>query len=177
MRIYWQLFFSFFKIGLCTFGGGYAALPLIQKEILQHNWGTEKEILNYYTMAQVTPGIISVNVSTFIGYKIRGIWGAVCTMFGIITPSLLIITALTLSLTRVWHQEWIQSAFGGIQLMIPALIIPILTKMIRDRGKTSFAVFIIITAVIMRSLAISPIIILLSAALMSILYSKMKEKK
>ena len=67
MGIYWQLFTSFFKIGLFTFGGGYAMLPLIQKEMISHKWATEKEILNYYALSQVTPGIIAVNVSTFIG--------------------------------------------------------------------------------------------------------------
>ena len=177
MYIYWQLFASFFKIGLFTFGGGYAMLPLIQKEMCSHKWATEKEILNYYALSQVTPGIIAVNISTFIGYKIRGFLGATCTMLGVVMPSLIIISTLALSLAEVWHMQWIKNAFWGIQLMVPALIIPIVCRMIKNGSKTGLGIFVMITAFILRSYGLSPIIILVLAALVSITYFEVIKKR
>ena len=177
MGIYWQLFTSFFKIGLFTFGGGYAMLPLIQKEMISHKWATEKEILNYYALSQVTPGIIAVNVSTFIGYKIRGFLGALCTLLGVISPSLLIISILALSLSEIWHMQWIKNAFWGIQLMIPALIIPIVVRMIKNGSKTALGIFVMIFAFTLRFLGCSPILILLLSAFISYLYFEVKKDK
>ncbi len=152
-------------------------LPLIQKEMFSHKWATEKEILNYYALSQVTPGIIAVNVSTFIGYKIHGFLGALCTLLGVITPSLIVISLLAFSLAQVWHIQWIKNAFWGIQLMIPALIIPIVVQMIKNGSKTKLGIFVMVFAFILRSLGCSPILILILAALISHLYFDFKFKK
>ena len=92
MKELFDLFWTFCKIGALTFGGGYAMLPLIQREIVENKkWSTEKEILDYYAVGQCTPGVIAVNTATFIGYKLRGIIGGIVATLGVIFPSIVII--------------------------------------------------------------------------------------
>ena len=95
MKEYWDLFVSWFKMGLFTFGGGYAMLPMIQKEVIEkHGWATEDEVMDYYAIGQCTPGIIAVNAATFIGYKIKGVTGGIVATFGVVAPSLIIISLI-----------------------------------------------------------------------------------
>ena len=95
MKKYWQLFITFARIGLFTIGGGYAMLPMMQSELVErHGWATEQEMMDYYALAQCTPGAIAVNVSTFIGYKIAGVLGGVIATLGLVFPSLVIIIAI-----------------------------------------------------------------------------------
>ena len=92
MKELFDLFWTFCKIGALTFGGGYAMLPLIQREIVENKkWSTEKEILDYYAVGQCTPGVIAVNTATFIGYKLKGIIGGIVATLGVIFPSIVII--------------------------------------------------------------------------------------
>ncbi len=177
MKLYWQLFYSFFKIGLFTFGGGYAMLPLIQREMTRHKWATDKEILDYYALSQVTPGIIAVNMSTFIGYKKKGLSGAIVTMTGIVLPSLIIITLIALGLKEIWGNKMVKDAFEGIQLMVPALILPIVVNMVRQRAKTATGITLMVLALVMALLGLSPIFILFVCALMSVLFFKLGWKK
>ena len=100
MKIYWELFSVFMRIGAFTFGGGYAMLPLIQKEIVdKKHWATEEEIMDYYAVAQCTPGIIMVNTATFIGFYEKGILGAIIATLGVVTPSIIIILLIASVLT------------------------------------------------------------------------------
>lgn len=177
MSIYWELFATFFKIGLFTFGGGYAMLPLIQREMLQHKWAKEKEILDYYALSQITPGIIAVNVSTFIGYKIKGWLGAVCTMIGVVSPSLIIITLLALGLNKLWDNEIVQSAFSSVQLMVPALILPIVVRMVHERAQDGLSVFLMFLAFGMALWNISPVIILIICGLVSAVWHLIRNKR
>lgn len=177
MRLYWELFVSFFKIGLFTFGGGYAMLPLIQREMKQHKWATEKEILDYYALSQITPGIIAVNVSTFIGYELKGWLGAVCTMIGVVMPSLIIITLLALGLNKIWDYPIIQSAFSSIQLMVPALILPIVVRMVRQRAKSILGVILMIISLALALLDYSPVLILLICGLISLICFYLRRHK
>ncbi|MBQ3696173.1 MAG: chromate transporter [Alphaproteobacteria bacterium] len=177
MRIYWDLFISFFKIGLFTFGGGYAMLPLIQKIMKQRGWATEKEILNYYALSQMTPGIIAVNISTFVGYKLKGWSGAICTMIGIIAPSLIVITLLALGLSKIWTDPIVQNAFASVQLMVPALILPIIVKMVKDRATDRFCLVLMGLALFLALLNCSPVEILLLCGFVSFLRFYMRGKK
>ena len=152
-------------------------LPMIEKEMLRHKWAKEKEILDYYALSQVTPGIIAVNVSTFIGYKIRGFWGAVCTMTGVILPSLIIIGGIATGLSAVWNLEWVKNAFRGIQLMIPALIAPIVFRMIQKGSKTALSICVMIGAFVLRQFGVSPIFILCLAAVVTLFCFKREKKK
>ncbi len=101
MKLYW----TWFKMGLFTFGGGYAMLPLIQKEVVEkHGWATEEEIVTYYTMGQFLPGIIAVNTATLVGYKQRGVLGAILATLGLITHSVILIIFLSLGLSSILEE-------------------------------------------------------------------------
>lgn len=118
-----QLFITFFKIGLFTFGGGYAMLPLLQDEVVRrHHWATEEELLDYYAVGQSTPGIISVNVATFIGYKLYGILGACLATWAIILPSFIIISTIAAILDVYMQNPYLNHAFAGIRIVVVALI-------------------------------------------------------
>ena len=177
MRLCLDLFLSFFKIGLFTFGGGYAMLPLIQKEMLQHKWATEQEILDYYALSQITPGIIAVNVSTFIGYKLKGWLGSVCAMLGVVLPSLIIITTLFLLLENVWQTAIMKKIFESVQLMVPALIVPIVVRMVCQRAKNMRGILLMLLALVLVFLNFSPISILLLCGAVSGLCFVLKGQK
>ena len=119
-----ELFGIFFKIGAFTFGGGYAMLPMIQREIVDKNgYATEDEVLDYYAIGQLTPGVIAVNVATFIGMKRKGLLGAAFATAGVVFPSVVIITLIALILRNFMDILWVQYAFSGIRVAVIALII------------------------------------------------------
>lgn len=135
MQILWKLFTSFFKTGLFTFGGGYAMLPLLKAEVVEkQKWATEDELLDYFSIGQCTPGIIAVNVSTFCGYKLKGVIGAITATTAIILPSLIIITLIAAVLEKYMHLPAVASAFAGIRLGVTALLV----NLIFDMGKKIF---------------------------------------
>ena len=95
MKVLWDLYATWFKMGLFTFGGGMAMLPIIEREVVQkHKWATEEEILDYYAIGQCTPGIIAVNTATFVGYYQKGVIGGIAATLGVISPSFIIISFL-----------------------------------------------------------------------------------
>ena len=97
MKILFELFVTFMKIGGFTFGGGYAMLPMIQKEVVNNKkWATDGEVLDYFAISQVTPGVIAVNTATFIGYRLAGVMGGVFATIGVIFPSIIIIAIINL---------------------------------------------------------------------------------
>ena len=126
MRKLLHLFLMFFKIGLFTFGGD-AMLPLLQAEIVKkRRWATDEELLDLYSIGQCTPGIISVNVATFMGYRQAGIAGACAATLGMVMPSLIIITLLAAVLDRYMHNRYVSYAFAGIRICVVALILDII---------------------------------------------------
>ena len=130
MKELFDLFWTFCKIGALTFGGGYAMLPLIQREIVENKkWSTEKEILDYYAVGQCTPGVIAVNTATFIGFKLKGIVGGIVATLGVIFPSLIIILIIASFLQSFADLSIVQSAFAGIRVAVVALIITTVIKL------------------------------------------------
>ena len=120
---YVQLFATFFKIGLFTFGGGMSMLPMLQKELVESKkWLTDEEILNYFAIGQCTPGIIAVNVATFCGYKRAGLSGAIVSTVGIVCPSWIVITLIASSISRFSESAWIQRAMKGVYVAVAALL-------------------------------------------------------
>ena len=120
----WKLYALFFKMGLFTFGGGYAMLPILKNEAVEkQKWISEEELLNYYSIGQCTPGIIAVNAASFIGYKLRGVAGLISATLGVISPSLIIIMIVAALLSRYMDNQYVQWAFGGIRISVIALII------------------------------------------------------
>jgi chromate transporter len=117
------IFFTFFKIGLIAFGGGYSIMPIIERELVNgKGWLTMDEVLEYYTIGQITPGVIAVNLASFIGYKRKKILGAVAATLGFIFPGILLITLAALILQNFSDMPVVQNAFAGIRLVIVALI-------------------------------------------------------
>lgn len=124
MKQLWKLFFTFAKIGAFTFGGGYAMLAILQKEIVEINgWATEEELLDYYAIAQCTPGVIAVNTATFVGVKQKGVIGGIFATVGLVLPSVLIITIIAAFIKNFLEYEIVGHIFGGIKAAVAALIV------------------------------------------------------
>ena len=130
MKLLLDLFVSFFKIGLFTFGGGYAMLPILQREVVdKHHWVTEEEVLDIYAIAQCTPGVIAVNTATFVGTKLNGaLAGAVATI-AVVTPSLIIITIISTILKSFASIVIVQHALAGIRAAVAALVVVSVSKL------------------------------------------------
>lgn len=167
MKELFDLFWTFCKIGALTFGGGYAMLPLIQREIVENKkWSNEKEILDYYAVGQCTPGVIAVNTATFIGYKLRGIIGGIVATLGVIFPSIVIILIIATFLQNFADLAIVQSAFAGIRVAVVALIITTVVKLIKSSIKDYLGVIIAIIAfVISAFIGLSPVYVVIAAAL------------
>ena len=127
---YLQLFLSFAKIGVLTFGGGPAMLPMLQRELVNNKkWVTEDEILDYYAIGQCTPGIIAVNTATFVGRKQKGVLGGIVATLGIVFPSLVIITIIAAFLSGFSHIAAVKNAFSAIRVCVCALILNSVIKL------------------------------------------------
>ena len=146
MKEYLKLFWAFLKVGALTFGGGYAMLPILQRDIVEHyGWASEEEVMDYYAMGQCLPGIIMVNTSVFIGQKHRGTLGGIVAGFASTVPSLIIITVIAAFLTRfaeypvVQHFTGIESlrailpAAGGVILVLISMVLTFLAGLIPSR--------------------------------------------
>lgn len=126
--MYWTLFLTFVKIGTFTIGGGYAMLPLIQREVVDRGWLSKEDFIDIFAVTQSLPGIFAVNISIFVGYKLKKVGGAVCCALGTILPSFLIILAIALFFTQVKDNIWVERAFKGLRPAVVALIVvPCLT--------------------------------------------------
>lgn len=150
MLEYWKIFVSFFKIGLFTFGGGYAMIPMFRRELIEkHKYISEDELMDYYSIGQCTPGIIAVNVATFTGYKVKGTWGSIWATFAIILPSLIIIMALAGVLDVVSENQIVKHAFAGIRIGVIVLIFNEVINIIKKNVKNRFQIFILVGALIL----------------------------
>ena len=128
----WSLFWTFAKIGVMTFGGGYAMLPILQREVVENKgWATSEELTDYFAIGQCTPGIIAVNTATFIGQKERGIPGGILSTLGVVFPSVVIISILAGLITNFSHLVWIQNAFAGIRVCVCVLIFNAVVKLLK----------------------------------------------
>ena len=171
LKVLSDLFYMFFIIGLFTFGGGYAMLPLFQREIVKkRGYATDDEILDLYSIGQCTPGIIAVNIATFIGYKVAGVVGGITATVGIVLPSIIIITLIATSLKNFMSYPWVEHAFAGIRLCVVAMLINILYGLFRKNIKKKYDFFILILAsVLLFGLRWSSISIILLAVSLTLL--------
>lgn len=134
-----QLFLTFFKIGAFTFGGGYAMIPLIQRETVEtHGWISDDDILEIVAIAESTPGPIAINSSTFIGYKVGGVLGAACATFGTVLPSFVVITLIFYLLREFQDIQAVQYAFNGIRAGVLALVVKAWWNMFKKSKKNAF---------------------------------------
>ena len=170
MNILVDLFVTFAKVGVMTFGGGYAMLPILQREVVDNKgWATEEELMDYFAIGQCTPGIIAVNTATFIGQKRKGTIGGILATLGVVFPSLIIISLLAGVITAFSHLAWVRHAFGGIRICVCVLILNAVVKLYQKAvvDKATLAIFIVVTLGSYFS-ALSPVVFVLLAAAMGI---------
>jgi len=149
MNIYLDLFLTFAKVGVCTFGGGYAMLPILQREIVEKKgWATDEELTDYFAIGQCTPGVIAVNTATFIGSKLKGIPGGVFTTLGVVFPSIVIITLIAAFLSNFADIPVVQHALAGVNACVVALIASSVLKLGKStlKNKASKAIFAVVLA-------------------------------
>ncbi|MCI5863306.1 MAG: chromate transporter [Lachnospiraceae bacterium] len=146
-NVFWELFITFFKIGAFTFGGGYAMIPLIQEEtVTKKKWISDEDILDVVAIAESTPGPISLNTSTFVGYRTAGFFGAFCATLGVVLPSFGIIVGISFVLRQFENLEIVKYAFWGIRAGVLALIIKGLISMYKSCPKNVFSYIIMAAA-------------------------------
>ena len=179
MTTLWNLFLTFFRIGAITFGGGYAMLPIIQREIVdKHKWSTNEEVLDYYAVGQCTPGVIAVNVATFIGYKERGNIGGTVATLGVICPSVIIITIIAAFLNAFAHLSVVSYAFAGIRVAVAVLIINSIKNLWKTGVKDIAGLIVfLLTFAVMIFAKISVVYIVIAAIVFGIVYKKIKGGK
>ena len=127
-----ELFLTFAKVGVCTFGGGYAMLPILQRELAENKgWATEEQLADYYAVGQCTPGVIAVNTATFVGNSQAGVAGGIVATLGVVFPSVVIILIIAAFLSNFMHIQWVIHAFNGIRAGVVALILSSVVKLLR----------------------------------------------
>jgi len=178
MKQLWKLFLAFARVGVMTFGGGYAMIPILEREIVdRHGWATEEELMDYYAVGQCTPGVIAVNTATFIGYKVAGTVGGIVATLGVIFPSLVIITVIAGILTNFADVPAVKSAFAGIRVCVCVLIFNAVLKLWKKAvvDKITLALFL---GVFLLSVFfdISPIVFVVFCAAAGIVLTRMGVK-
>lgn len=168
----------FFKIGLFTIGGGYAMLPIIEKELVEkYQWTTEEEVLDSYALAQSIPGVIAVNTAALIGVKGKGFWGALAASLGVISPSIVIIIVIAAFFSKLREITLVSNAFRGIRAAVLALLVISVYKMIRKSVKDIYAIALLsVSFVCVLFFGVSPIYVIIGAVIVSIIIYNRKEK-
>lgn len=179
MTIYFDLFWTFFKIGLFTFGGGLAMLPMLEREIVTNRrWASYDELMDYYAIGQCTPGIIAVNTATFVGYSQKKVPGAIVATIGVIAPSLIIILLVASLMSSFADQPIVIHALGGIRLAVCVLIVQAVIRMFRSGVRDLFGV-VVFAAVLVVTLAgfLPAAAVVLIAAATGIAYNMFVRKR
>ena len=163
--MYWTLFITFVRIGAFTIGGGYAMLPLIQREVVDRGWMSKEEFIDLFAVAQSLPGVFAVNISIFVGYKLKKLTGSVICALGTILPSFLIRLAIALFFTQFRENEWVEKAFKGLRPAVVALIaVPVITTARSLRLRGWVLVIPVVVALSIWLLSLSPVYIIIVAA-------------
>ena len=176
MRNLIEIYLTFFRISSTTFGGGMTMLPILQKDIVQNKrWVTDEEIIDMYAISQGLPGIIAINIASFIGYKIKRVSGAIAASLGVVSPCIIIIMIIARFLSGFQDIQIVKNIFAGINIGVTALIfnsiINLWKKSIRDRF---YLLLFIFTFILMLILEISPIIYIIISGFIGILVKKLR---
>lgn len=170
MNIHTDLFLTFAKVGVMTFGGGYAMLPILQREVVdKKSWASEEELVDYFAIGQCTPGVIAVNTATFVGQKQAGTAGGIIATIGVVFPSLIIISLLAGVIEAFSHLEWVQNAFGGIRICVCVLVLNAVVKLYKKAvvDKLTAAIFLLVTCLSFLT-PLSPVLFVVIAAALGI---------
>lgn len=170
--MYWTLFITFVKIGTFTIGGGYAMLPLIEREVVKKGWVTQEDFIDLFSVAQSLPGIFAVNISIFLGYKMRGIAGSIVCALGTILPSFFIILLIALTFTQIANNEWVEKVFKGIRPAVVALIaVPVITTARTLKLKGLVLIIPVLAALLIWLGGFSPIWVVVAAIIGGVGYT------
>ena len=184
--IFLELFGTFFLIGLFTFGGGYAMIPMITEQVTAKGWMTTSELSNFIAISEMTPGPFAINISTFVGSKVGGLFGSICATFGVVLPSLIIIIIVAMVLNKFLANKYIKGALFGVRPIIMSLIlstaiiflfkavIPLNNGKISSFETKSFGLFILLSSIAIiykreNKKALNPIVLLLLSGLMGLI--------
>ena len=170
-----ELFIAFAKVGVLTFGGGYAMIPILERELVDnHSWATNEELMDYYAVGQCTPGVIAVNTATFIGNKLAGPVGGIIATLGVIFPSVVIITVIAGILTNFAHIPAVKSAFAGIRVCVCVLIFNSVVKLFKSAviDKAALIIFLVVL-VCSFFFGVSPVILVVISAVAGILLTNL----
>lgn len=174
-----ELYFAFFRIGGLTFGGGLTMLPMLKYELVEKkNWVTEEELIDCYAIGQCTPGIIAVNTATFVGYKRKGVIGGIISTLGMVSPSVVIITAVALCLAQFMDNVWLVHALMGVRGVVCALMLNTVITLVKKSLVTPVTWVICILAFFLSMLTQIPlIVIVILAGAVGILMEKFGKKE
>ena len=178
MKQLWDLFLAFARVGVMTFGGGYAMIPILEREIVdRHGWASEEELMDYYAVGQCTPGVIAVNTATFIGCKVAGTIGGIVATLGVVFPSVVIITVIAGILTSFAEVPAVKSAFAGIRVCVCVLIFNAVLKLWKKAvvDKATLALFLGVF-LLSAFFDISPIVFVVFCAAAGIVLTRMGVK-
>jgi len=179
LKKYWELFIAFAKIGVMTFGGGMAMLPMLQREVVENKgWATEEELADYFAIGQCTPGIIAVNTATFVGQKRGGVLGGIAATMGVAFPSLVIISLLAGIIDSFNHLAWVKNAFAGIQVCVCVLIFNAVVKLLKKSvvDKRTLVIFLLVLAGSF-ALDVTPVVFVVLSALGGIALRQLEARK
>lgn len=175
----WSIYTAFFKIGAVTFGGGYAMLPILEREAAaKKGWVTKEEIMDYYAIGQGLPGIIAVNVGILTGHKLRGFWGGLMAALGVISPCLIIITLIAACLNNFRDNEYVRHALSGISVCVCALILSSILGLWKKGVKDipALVIFLVMLALSLFT-SLSPVLLVILAAGAGLLLRYLKRRK
>ena len=175
----WQLFVTFAIVGVTTFGGGYAMLPALQREVVdKRKWASDEEVMDWYAIGQCTPGVIAVNTATFVGQKQAGVIGGIFATLGVVFPSLVIITIIAAFIQNFAHLAAVQKAFAGIRVCVCVLILNAVVKLWK-KSVVDWKTLVIFAAVFAGSvfLSVSPVVYVVIAALAGIVDKELEAKR
>lgn len=179
MSSYLDLFLTFAKVGVCTFGGGYAMLPILQREVVEKKgWATEEELTDYFAIGQCTPGIIAVNTATFIGHKQKGVLGGILTTLGVVFPSVVIISIIAAFLQNFSDNAYVIHAFNGVRACVCVLILNAVLKLRKSSVIDTLTTVLFCAAFLVSAIwGISPAMIVLVCGVVGLAWKLMKEGK
>lgn len=165
MKELFELYCAFFRIGGLTFGGGLTMLPMLKYELVEKKgWVTEDDLLDYYAVGQCTPGIIAVNVATFVGHKRKGVIGGVFSTLGMISPSLIIVSILALFLDKFMSNTYVAHAIGGIKVVVCALMLQTIVTMAKKTIKGTLTAVVCLIAFILAMFSPIPTVLIVVLA-------------
>lgn len=175
--MYFKLFITFLKIGIFTIGGGYAVIPLIEREIIRNKWITKEEFYDLFAITQSLPGIFAVNISVFVGYRLKKLKGSLVCALGTILPAFVIILVVATFFTQIRDNLWVEKIFKGLRPAVVALIaVPCISAAKAARINYKTAIIPIAAAFLIWYCHVSPAIVIIAAGVGALLYQSVKQK-